>query len=229
MKAALFDVGDTLVHKWVHKRDRFCWLCEQAGLEVPADPVVRLQATQAVDRFFQARQTHPLQFTEPWWVEHNAIGLAALGLPADAASALYRRGKELPGEDYIDPEVVPLLRHLRERGYKIGFVSNWDGSLAERTARWGLTPYVDFIGDSAVFGSPKPDPAFFHHVLEQLGVDAADAFHVGDSWGADVVGALAAGVTAVLFDPVGCEDRPADHVVRDLGEIYALLDRLESR
>lgn len=229
MKAALFDVGDTLVHKWVHKRDRFCWLCEQAGLKVPGDPEVRRRAAQAAERFFQARQSHPLRLTESWWMEHNAIGLTALGLPAGASASLYRQRKELPGEDYIDPEAIPLLSHLRERGYKIGFVSNWDGSLAERSARWELTPYVDFIGDSAVFGSPKPDPAFFHHVLDQLGVSAADAFHVGDSWGADVAGARAAGVTAVLFDPIECEDRPADHVIRDLGEIYALLDRLEKR
>ncbi|MFZ5815746.1 MAG: HAD family hydrolase [Bacillota bacterium] len=226
MRAALFDVGDTLVHKWVHKRDRFCWLCEQAGLTVPRGPAVRLRAARATERFFQARQEHPDKFTEPWWIEHNRIGLAALGLPEEAATRVHRLARELPDSDWIDPEVLPLLRHLRERGFQIGLVSNWDGTLVERCAVWGLTPYVDFIGDSEVYGSPKPDPAFFHHVLEQLGVAPAEAFHVGDSWGADVVGARAAGVTAVLFDPLEQEERPADYVIRDLTELYALIDRL---
>lgn len=166
MKAALFDVGDTLVHKWVHKRDRFPWLCEQAGLAVPADTAARLRAAQAVERFFQARQSHPHVWTEAWWTEHNAIGLSG----------------------------------------------------------WGLTEYVDYVGDSDVYGARKPDPSFFLHVLEQLGVDPSNAFHVGDSWGADVVGARAAGVKAVLFDPLGCEDRPADHVIGELRELYALLN-----
>lgn len=226
MKAALFDVGDTLVYKWVHKRDRFCWLCEQAGLELPSDPAIRLQAARAAERFFQARQSHPHRLTEPWYIEHNEIGLAALGLPLTHASAVYHRSKQLPGEDWVDPEAIPLLKHLRERGYKIGLVSNWDGTLEERCATWGLTSYVDFIGDSSVYSSPKPDPTFFHHVLARLGVEPSQAFHVGDSWGADVAGARAAGVTAVLFDPLGCEERPADHVISGLEEIYTLLDRL---
>jgi HAD superfamily hydrolase (TIGR01549 family) len=223
MKAALFDVGDTLVHMWVHKRDRFIYLCERAGLPVPADPGVRLRAAQAAERFFQARQSHPHRSTESWWAEHNAIGLQALGLPAEHGPALYEVRRRLPKEHWLDPAAIPLLKRLREHGYKIGLVSNWDGTLAACCAQWGLADYVDFIGDSAVFGSPKPDPAFFHYVLGQLGVQPANAFHVGDSWGADVAGARAAGVKAVLYDPLACEEREADHVVQRLDEIYDLL------
>lgn len=222
-KAALFDVGDTLVHKWVHKRDRFVWLCEQAGLEVPADPALRRRAAQAAERFFQARQSHPHAWTEAWQIEHNSLGLAELGLPADAALSIYQTSRSLASTHWIDPETIPLLTHLRDQGYKIGLVSNWDGTLEPSWAEWGLTPYVDFIGDSDVYGARKPDPSFFHHVLGKLGVDPADAFHVGDSWGADVVGARAAGVKAVLFDPLGCEERPADKVITELKDLYGYI------
>jgi len=220
MNAVLFDVGDTLVHSRVHKRDRFCWLCEQAGLPVPADPLARIRAAQAVERFFQARQSHPHRLTEAWWIEQNEIGLEALGLPPYRAGEVYRVHVELPKRHWIDPEAVPLLTWLRERGYRIGLVSNWDGTLAASCRALGLSHLVDYVGDSAVFGSPKPDPAFFHHVLAALGVAPDHALHVGDSWGADVVGAQAAGVSAVLLDPLDCEERPADFVIRDLRELY---------
>ena len=36
-RAALFDAGDTLLHWNVHKRERFVWLCQNAGLELPDD------------------------------------------------------------------------------------------------------------------------------------------------------------------------------------------------
>ncbi len=227
MKALLFDVGDTLVHRWIHKRDRFTWLCEQAGLTVPLDPTARLLAAQATERFFQARQSHPRRYTDSWWIEHNEIGLEALGLPAFRAGEIHRTAAELPESHWIDPEAVPLLRWLRERGYKIGLVSNWDGTLAERCEALGLMPLIDFVGDSAVFGSPKPDPTFFAHVLSALNVAPANALHAGDSWGADVVGANAAGVGAVLFDPLGCEERPADYVIHDLKELYDVILRWE--
>lgn len=219
MKAALFDVGDTLIHKWVHKRDRFVWLCEQAGLQVPADPLLRLRAARAAERFFQDRQRRPDRDTLPWWIEHNSIGLRQLGLSVEHAASVYHVSGQIPHSQYLDPEAVPLLRSLRDRGWRIGLVSNWDGTLEAQVAETGLAPYIDFVGDSQVFGARKPDPAFFRHVLNQLGVQPEHAFHVGDSYGADVVGARSAGVRPVLLDALNCEERPCDHRVTTLSEV----------
>ena len=31
IKAVFFDVVDALIHVWIPKRERFAWLCKQAG------------------------------------------------------------------------------------------------------------------------------------------------------------------------------------------------------
>src|SRR5262249_40559373 len=47
------------------------------------------------------------------------------------------------------------------RGYKIGLVLNWAGTLATTCSEVGLAPYVEYIGDSTVFGRSSLHPHSF--------------------------------------------------------------------
>jgi putative hydrolase of the HAD superfamily len=53
-----------------------------------------------------------------------------------------------------------------------------------------------------VVGVAKPDPAIFRLALDRLGVPASAAVMVGDVPSIDIDGARAAGVRAVLIDPL---------------------------
>lgn len=225
-KAALFDAGDTLLHWNVHKRDRFIWVCEQAGISLPDDPTARWEASRAADRFFYSQIARADSWSEAWWIEHTAAGLAELGLSVDLAVQIVGHRLRLPQRFTLDPDAIPVLQELRARGYKIGLVSNWDGSLATWCADVGLSPYVDYVGDSTVFGQVKPAAAFFHHVLEQLQVPPEAAFHVGDTYDADVEGARAAGITPILLDLFGCEDRTCEYRATDLRDVLRISDEL---
>lgn len=232
-RAALFDAGDTLLHWNVHKRERFLWLCQQVGVPLPDDTATRLRAARAAEQFFYRELQRPDSWSEAWWVDHSAAGLAQLGtVPAPRARELALRigrlRSSLPNHFVLDPDAMPLLAELRARGFKIGLVSNWDGTLAETCAAAGLTEYIDYIGDSTVFGQAKPSAAFFEHVLSQLGAKPSDAFHVGDHYDADVAGARAAGVTPILLDVFEYEERHCELRVRGLNEVPDVLTRLWS-
>lgn len=96
--------------------------------------------------------------------------------------------------------MVELIRDLRTRGVRLGVISNAEGGLADLLAEIELAPLFDAIIDSQVVGVAKPDPRIFEIALEQLGAtDATVRVHVGDSWAADVEGALAAGWHAIWF------------------------------
>jgi putative hydrolase of the HAD superfamily len=225
-KAALFDAGDTLLHWNVLKRDRFVWLCEQVGITLPLDQIARTNAARAAERFFYSQFEREDSWSEAWWSDQSAAGLAELGLPLDLAVQIARYRLGLPSRFVLDPDAIPVLQDLRERGYKIGLVSNWDGSLAATCSELGLTPYIDYVGDSTVFGQAKPAPAFFLHVLDQLGVPPEAAFHVGDHYDADVEGARAAGITPILIDIFGHEERTCEYRATGLRDVLALSDVL---
>ncbi len=93
-----------------------------------------------------------------------------------------------------------LLDSLRDRGLKLGLVSNaFDpGWLLHRDLeQMGLGERVDFAVFSSEVGKRKPHPAIFERALSELGVEASDAVFVGDRLYEDVRGAGELGMTTV--------------------------------
>jgi putative hydrolase of the HAD superfamily len=95
-------------------------------------------------------------------------------------------------------------------------------SLHERLAETGLAPLVDGAVASAEAGVAKPDRRIFERALAIASVPAAAALHVGDSLDADVAGARAAGIRAVLLVRDGDANAPAGvPVIGSLAELGA--------
>jgi putative hydrolase of the HAD superfamily len=114
-------------------------------------------------------------------------------------------------------EVPGVLAALRERGCALVVVSNWDVSLHDVLDQTGLRPLVDAVVTSAELGVAKPDPAIFAHALELAGgVPAAEALHAGDDVAADVEGARAAGIAAVLVARDGERPPPGVRTITTL-------------
>jgi len=122
------------------------------------------------------------------------------------------------------PDAAPALRELRADGLRLVVVSNWDASLHERLEETGLAPLIDGAIASAELGHAKPDGVIFARALELAGAPAAAALHAGDSPDADVEGALAAGLRAVLVARDGAAVAPAGvPVISSLAELPALV------
>ena len=94
-----------------------------------------------------------------------------------------------------------LLDSLRERGLKLGLVSNvFDpGWLLRRDlADMGLTERLDTAVFSSEVGKRKPHPAIFEAALDGLEVEPGRALFVGDRRYEDMRGAKELGMTTVL-------------------------------
>jgi putative hydrolase of the HAD superfamily len=123
-------------------------------------------------------------------------------------------------------DVEPVLRLLVERGYTIGAISNSHRSLDAFCDHFSLRGLIQATVSSFEHGYLKPHPSIFEEALSRAGAEAARSLMVGDSVKADVAGALAAGMRAVLLRRSG--DVPHDApvgvpVIRSLTELPALL------
>jgi putative hydrolase of the HAD superfamily len=121
---------------------------------------------------------------------------------AEQASArIYRPGAAHELWNVPLPGVADALQELHALGLRLVVVSNADGTVERGLARAGLHALLDLVVDSHVVGFEKPDPRIFAHALARSGAAPATTLHVGDLYAADVVGARAAGVHALLLDP----------------------------
>jgi putative hydrolase of the HAD superfamily len=130
-----------------------------------------------------------------------------------------------------DPEAAPLLRGLRQRGLKVGVLSNtmWPRSAHERV--FLRDEIIDLI-DGAVYSSEipwaKPHPEAFRAAMAALGVDdPAACVFVGDRPFDDIYGAKSAGMRAVLIpnsDVPPFDGARPDAVITRLSELPPLLE-----
>jgi putative hydrolase of the HAD superfamily len=93
-----------------------------------------------------------------------------------------------------------LLESLRDRGLKLGLVSNafdpgWllHGDLAQM----GIEQRLDFSVFSSEVGKRKPHPAIFERALEALSVEPERSLFVGDRLYEDIRGSSEIGMTTV--------------------------------
>jgi putative hydrolase of the HAD superfamily len=130
------------------------------------------------------------------------------------------------------PEAPGVLETLRVRGLSVGICSNWDWDLLEAVAEVGLTDRIDVVISSAWAGARKPHPRIFGQALAKLGAEAADVVFVGDTWGPDVVGPQAMGMTTVYLRrdghwPDDTAPETLDEGVAVAADLTGLLDLIE--
>ena len=121
---------------------------------------------------------------------------------------------------------VPLLAAVREHA-KVAIVSN--NLLEEQQGKLrlcGLAPYVDVLMVSEEARVSKPDPVIFELALERLGCGAEEVVMVGDSWAADVKGALAAGIDPIWFNPDRMPSPDSDAGVPELWSLEPTAEAL---
>lgn len=201
-----FDVGEVLVD------ETRVWTTWAQVLDVPAFTLVAaLGASIAVGDDHRAAFT--LTGRDDWAAHHDAF---------DA-----RFGALTTNDLYHD--VLPTLRTLRDRGWRVGVCGNQPARRRDELAALGVD--VDVLTTSEHLAAEKPDRAFFTRLLAALGDPAPHRVaYVGDRVDNDVVAAAAAGLRPVWLrrGPWGLlgadTGRRAALTVSSLEELAARLD-----
>lgn len=239
LRAVLFDMGDTLVHytppEWTWRQ------AEEPGLDsiywelVGMGYFARLERDAFVDHMFaelqvawEAAASGRANLRAADWLR---AGLKKLNVPANLLPdaelvALFTAPIRARAIECTDARAT--LEILRDRGYRLGVISNtfWPGAVhrADMTAL-GLHDYLDVLAFSGDLGIWKPDQRIFHQTAAALAVEPAETLFVGNAPSEDIAGAQAAGMRAVWIEMpherLG-EVKP-DAIIRQLGELPALL------
>lgn len=216
VRAVTLDVTHTLL-ECPRLGDIYAEVLARHGVNVDSGgvrrtiPIVWKELSCSAPAPFDRFEAHP-DGARGWWrrfIERTCELLEAERPSRFAAAELFDRFAQ-PESWRVFPEVPETLAALRERGYRLAVVSNWDRRLPDLLDRLGLAGHFEAIVVSAAVGREKPDPAIFHAALGALGVEPAAAVHVGDHRREDVEGALAVGMQALHLDRSGTGGDLAD-------------------
>lgn len=216
MKAALFDVGDTLVEGWSSPEAMRALARERLiGAFGERDWYEALLAAQIgpVEEDEPQRQ-ETLRWIADWFrgrrIPTDGLDLdrlrARLSLPLDRVARLTEGAAE-------------ALRWCKSRRLTVVLVTNtlWRGDREARTdwERFGLGECVDGVVSSHDVGWRKPHRAMFERALALGGAAPSEAFMVGDRLRADVWGAKQLGLRTIWRRAAGGPPQSAVEVVPD--------------
>ena len=91
------------------------------------------------------------------------------------------------------------LSTLRERGWRLAFLTNCDEDLFATTRSRLPVPFDEWVTAEEV-RSYKPDLAHFRRFAEKTGVTRADWIHVANSWILDILPSARMGLRCVWVD-----------------------------
>lgn len=243
IEAVLFDYGHTLVdfgrteeallaaYEAIRARIEAALYMEAPEVGHLIDRVAR-EVDRRVGDSYAARRMEELDLVQTF----DEVLSATLGLtvPADVVRHIVALDHSAYSKTItVSADTLATLRSLRDRGLRLGIVSNvtlLPGLMRADLEALGILPLLDGTTFSSEVGTRKPDPAIFADALEKVGAEPAACVFVGDRLIDDVGGAKAAGMRAVLTrefrqEEPGHDLRP-DAVIERLTELPSTLDEL---
>jgi HAD superfamily hydrolase (TIGR01509 family) len=218
-EAVLFDAGDTLIRlagsgeKLLHRA-----AASLGAGQLDRDEVAHvwrrvLDRSSTAEELGKGRDLSSTRHHEVWTALYTTAGcerlapglseeLYALTISADSWEAF--------------PDTLPTLRAVRDRGLRVGVLSDTGFDLRPAMDQLGLSPFLDTVVMSFEHGVCKPSVKAFLTACDQLQVPPERTLMVGDNPLTDS-GAVAAGMYVFLLP------RPTKTGPRGLGHILSLI------
>ena len=199
LEALFFDAGGTLVFP-----DPRLTLAALNEIErVPTQEQLYLAERDAKRQLDEARAHGSTGVDARYWQLYYDRLLREMGIADDGIrDRLVAATRAGINWRRVRPGTRESLQRLRER-YRLGVISNSDGSISRLLDELGIGDCFDSVVDSHHCGAEKPDARIFRAALESLGSAPERSLYVGDIQSVDYAGARAAGLHAVLMDIAG--------------------------
>lgn len=206
-KAVLLDMDDTLVSHTAGTEELWRTLCHRHAVLIEGLSPDLLYTTHKdtrkhywsdIERHRTGRLNLKATRREIVALTFSRLGIYNTEISNSIADSFTEQREDLV---YLFEGVHDTLRRLKERGIKLGLITNGASQLQRaKIEKFGLEPFFDCITIEEEFGQGKPEPQVFLHTLEKLKVEAEDAWMTGDDLIRDIAGANNTGIYSIWID-----------------------------
>jgi putative hydrolase of the HAD superfamily len=207
-KAVFFDVGDTLL---TIPAARIILREYLAGHELHRDEeAIGELFTESFRLFYYGKPLDAFEACSPesdraFWMKLYRYILEKLGVQEErwTEEKIHECCHELydlftsPQHYALFEDVLECLEGMKQKGLRLGVISNFAPTLASILEDKGIREYFDPVIVSTEVGLEKPDPAIFTLALEKAGLSAHEVLYVGDHERNDIWAPAQIGMDAV--------------------------------
>ncbi len=109
---------------------------------------------------------------------------------------------EMPKQLKLVPGAIKVLDYLHPK-YRMAIITNGFREVqADKLLQSGLMKYFDKLFISEEVGAQKPHKKIFEHAVKSMNAPKKKSLMIGDSWDADIVGAMQFGMDQVYYCPL---------------------------
>ena len=206
IEAVIFDLGNTLLYfdgEWPEVLDRaelaLIYHLQDEGLTID-EGEFQAEFHAKLIEYYQERDMEFIEYTT-MYVLRSLLEKSGYSQVSDTImrAALEDFYAVTQNHWTLEDDAVAMLNMLQSTDYRLGMISNAgdDADVQALVDKAGLRSYFDRIVTSAAEGIRKPNPRIFGVLLDHWNIPASRAVMVGDTLGADVLGAQNAGIFAV--------------------------------
>ena len=116
-----------------------------------------------------------------------------------------------------------VLAQLKDRGYRVAVLSNWDNRLRGILDGVEILDLFDQVVISTEVGCVKPDPGIFHIAQKMIGLPPRAMLHVGDSQYHDVGASRSVGWQGLLIQHHPELSHGDDEALKTLQDLLQIL------
>ena len=244
-KALLFDLGGTLLYfdgTWPEvfaKADHQLYAkLEQSGVDLEEHEFIA-EFRGRLNAYYVQRESEFIEHTTSYILRTL---LAEKGYPDISEDIMQPALAEMYAVSQAywktEEDALSTVQTLKAEGYHLGIVSNAgdDADVQTLVDNAQLRPYFDFVLSSAACGIRKPNPRIFQIGLDRWGLAPSETAMVGDTLGADILGAKNAGIFSIWISRRADSPDNRNHLdtimpdseIEKLSQIPALLTDLAS-
>jgi 2-haloalkanoic acid dehalogenase type II len=246
IEAILFDLGGTLIHfegAWPDLMQtanlELLNNLEQQGLVLEANVFLN-KFRQRLEEYYVQRESEFIEYTTAQILQNLLIEMghteATLETLRPALKRLYAVSQ---AQWKAETDTLSTVESLKQSGIRMGIVSNAsdDDDVQTLVDNAGIRTYFDFVLSSAACGIRKPNPRIFQIALDHWKMSPERAAMVGDTLGADILGANNAGIYSVWITRRADTPGNRDHedtiqpnaTIASLAELPELITRINSK
>jgi HAD superfamily hydrolase (TIGR01509 family) len=214
IRGAIFDLGSTLIRRTGLELERVkcaalaSFAASECGCRDPEMFAARLLEIRLAG--WKRSEQEQIEIAAATAFEE---AFAAVGLAVD--EAILSKAEVVFFEPEVEisrlyPSAAETLDALTAMGMRLGMISNATSHrlVVDIARRHNIERYFDPIVSSMGFGRPKPHPGIFRHVLDLWDIEPETAVMIGDTLGADILGANTVGMRSILVDIEPNPDNP---------------------